>query len=167
MPGQISDLIPEDLCPESEAKIRELVKRKMKGACGMLVRVLRILEEHYGPEVKQLVHDQLMRRKPRPAEQRGPAADDLRVFCDALDRGCVGSHEWERTIDEPDRVGYSFTSCLWAEIFNELDAADIGWWWCEGDEPSVKAYHPELGFRRAKTLMEGHDECDHIFLVEK
>ena len=167
MQGSINDLVPEELSPESQEEIRELVKRKMKGACGMLVRVIRLMEEHYGREVKEIIHDAIMKKAPRPESELGPPEDDLREFCEGLERGCTGSHTWERVIDKPDEVGYSFKSCLWAEIFNELDATDIGWWLCEGDEPAVRAYHPELGFRRTKTLMEGHDECDHVFLVEK
>ena len=99
MAGRISDIIPEELSPESEEKIRELVKRKMKGACGMLVRVLRILEEQYGPEVKEIVHDRIMQRDPRPEAQLGPPEDDLRAFCEGLERGCAGSHQWDRVVE--------------------------------------------------------------------
>ncbi|MFQ5811104.1 MAG: hypothetical protein ACE5JM_15910, partial [Armatimonadota bacterium] len=63
--GSFSELLGEELSEEAEAKLRELLKRKMTGACSTLVRVLRILEEHYGPEVKDVVHDALMQRTPR------------------------------------------------------------------------------------------------------
>ena len=138
----------------------------MKGACGMLVGVVRAMEEQFGPEVHEVLREKRANRTGRPEDQLGPPEEDLHAFCDRLEKGCTGSHEWERLVDEPGEVGYTFTACLWAEIFNELGATDIGWWWCEGDEPAVKAYHPRLGFRRTKTLMEGDDECDHIFLVE-
>ncbi len=167
MQGSFSELLGQELSPEAEAKLRELLKRKMKGACSALVRVLRALEERYGPAVKDVAHDALMKRTPRPTSELGRPEEDLHGFCDALERGCVGSHRWKRAVDQPDRIAYNFTSCLWAEIFNELDAADIGWWWCEGDEPAVRAYNPQLGFERTKTLMQGHDECDHVFLVEE
>lgn len=167
MPGRISELIPEELSPESEAVLRELLKRKVKAACGMLVRVVRILEQRYGPEVKQVVREQIVQRTPREKADFGPAEEDLHAFCRSLERGCTGSHEWERVADEPDRVGYRFTSCLWAEVFRELGAPDIGWWWCEGDEPAVRAYHPQLRFKRTKTLMEGADCCDHVFYVQR
>ena len=92
MAGSINDLIPEDLSPESEEKIRELVKRKMKGACGMLVRVIRLMEEHYGPDVKDIIHDAIMQKTPRPEAELGPP-EELK---EPIDRGLRGEVESSR-----------------------------------------------------------------------
>ena len=81
-------------------------------------------------------------------------------------RGCVGSHRWERVVDEPGRIGYRFTRCMWAEAFRELGEPELGLVICAGDEPMVRSYNPDLGFRRTKVLMLGDDVCDHVFLVE-
>jgi len=67
-----------------------------------------------------------------------------------------------------DKVSLKFTECLNAKIFRELNAADIGYaTLCHGDEAWVKAYNPKIQFSRTKTLMEGHDCCNHCYTVEK
>ena len=70
-------------------------------------------------------------------------------------------------VDKPGQVGYRFRRCLWAEIFNELCAPDIGRWLCEGDEPSVRSFNPRLGLSRTKTLMSGDSQCNHVFFVKR
>ena len=106
-------------------------------------------------------------RKPTPREDAGDPEADLKAFCERLDKGCVGSHQWEKVIDEPDRIGYHYTRCLWAEVYRELGEPELGFVICAGDDPAVRSYNPELGFRRTKVLMNGDEVCDHIFLVEK
>jgi len=54
------------------------------------------------------------------------------------------------------------TECLWAKIFREADAADIGYAGiCYGDYATTKAFNPKMKFTREKTLMEGAD-CCHV-----
>jgi hypothetical protein len=67
-----------------------------------------------------------------------------------------------------DLVSWKITECLSAKIFRELDAVDIGYaTLCHGDEAWVTAYHPKIRFIRTKTLMEGHDYCNHCYIMEK
>ena len=72
-----------------------------------------------------------------------------------------------RVIEEPGRIGYHFTRCMWAEVYRELGEPELGLVICASDEPAVKAYNPQLAFERTKVLMDGDELCDHIFLVEK
>ena len=67
-----------------------------------------------------------------------------------------------------DFVSWRITECLNAKIFRELNAADIGFaTLCHGDEAWAKAFNPKIQFSRSKTLMEGHDCCDHCYKMEK
>jgi hypothetical protein len=67
-----------------------------------------------------------------------------------------------------DLVSWKISECLNAKIFRELDAVDIGYaTLCHGDEAWVKAYNPKIRFIRTKTLMEGHDCCDHCYIMGK
>ena len=167
MNGSISEMLSEEVSEETQDLIVGLLKMKMMACVKIFVKVIRSLELKYGPEVTETAKRAVLTHEPRPQSQLGTPENDLHVFCDQLEKGCVGSHRWERVIDEPDRVGYKFHRCLWAEIFNELGAADIGKWLCEGDEPSVRSFNPNLGFSRTKTLMDRQGECDHIFFVRK
>lgn len=57
--------------------------------------------------------------------------------------------------------------CLWAKTFRESDAADIGYAAiCHGDFAMAKAFNPKLRMLRTKTLMQGHDCCDHKWVWE-
>jgi hypothetical protein len=55
---------------------------------------------------------------------------------------------------------------MWAEVYRELDEAELGFVICAGDEPAVKSVNPKLGFKRTQVLMNGDDICDHMFYVE-
>ncbi len=65
-----------------------------------------------------------------------------------------------------DLVSWRVTECLNAKVFRELDAAEIGYaTLCHGDEAWAKAFNPNIQFSRTKTLMEGHDCCDHCYKI--
>jgi hypothetical protein len=54
------------------------------------------------------------------------------------------------------------TECLWFQTFKERNATDIGYATiCYSDFPSAKAAHPKVSLERTKSLMEGHDCCNH------
>lgn len=57
------------------------------------------------------------------------------------------------------------TECLWAKTFREAGAADIGYaTTCHADFAFAEGYSTKLRLVRSKTLMEGHDCCNHRFL---
>jgi len=167
MRGSLNDILPEPISAESEEIIRDLLKRKLKGSISRFVRVMRAMEAKYGPEAVEHARSLFGNVNPRPAEKLGRPEDDLRTRCDGLEEGCVLSHQWEKVIDEPDRIGFRFTKCLLAEIYLELDAADLGRWICEGDDPGIQSFNPKLRCKQTKLLMDGDDHCDHVFYVER
>jgi len=167
MVSSLAVVLPEEISTETEAVILKKLRDEAMMGCSMAVRVLRALEEHYGPEAKEVAHKAFGVSKPRPAEQLGDPEQDLYAYLDRLEKGCAGSHEWEKVSDEPDRVEYRFTRCLWAEVFEALGATDVGSWICEGDDPAVHAYNPRLRCRLTKALMKGDDCCNHVFYVQQ
>ncbi len=59
------------------------------------------------------------------------------------------------------------TECLYAKTFREADAADIGYAaFCHGDYAWTSAFNPEMKMIRTKTLMQGHDYCNHRTVLE-
>jgi hypothetical protein len=179
MAGSLNDILPEPISEENERILRDHLKRKMKGASGLAVRLLHAMEERFGPEAREVVRD--MARdlqvtlgqgggKRQDGGERPDAGDpesDLQEFCAQLDRGCAGSHEWERVVDEPDRIGYHYTRCMWAEVYRELGEPELGFVICAGDELAVKSHNPDLGFKRTQVLMNGDPVCDHVFYVDR
>jgi hypothetical protein len=166
MAGGLSELLPEPIGEESEEILLALIERKVKGAAGLAVDLLHAMEERFGPEAREVVRELAQNRLPTPRADPGEPEADLRRFCDRLDRGCAGSHRWERVIDQPGRIGYQYIRCLWAQVFRELGEPELGYVICAGDEPAVRAFNPKLGFRRTQVLMLGDSVCDHVFYVE-
>ncbi len=167
MPGSLNDILPEPISEENERILLDLLKQKMKGAAGLAVQLLHAMEERFGPEAREVVRDMARNTELAPRTDAGEPETDLREFCVRLDKGCAGSHRWEKVIDEPDRIGYHFTRCMWAEIYRELGEPELGLVICAGDEPAIRSHNPKLGFKRTKVLMSGDEICDHIFYVEK
>ncbi|MBM3748197.1 MAG: hypothetical protein FJW34_20635 [Acidobacteria bacterium] len=58
------------------------------------------------------------------------------------------------------------TECLWAKTFREANAADIGYAAvCHGDFAYAPAFNPKMKMIRTKTLMQGHDCCNHRYVM--
>jgi len=166
MDGSLNDILPEPISQRNEEALLALLRRKMKGAVSFSVALLHAMEQHFGPEAREVIREMAQGLAPAPRPDHGDPRADLQAFCRELERGCVGSHRWERVADEPDRIGYRFTRCIWAEAFRELGEPELGWVFCAGDEPAVRAYNPHLGFQRTQVLMDGDEACDHVFYVE-
>jgi hypothetical protein len=167
MNGKLNDILPEMIGSQSEEIIQELVKRKMTGAARLAVDMFHAMEERFGAEARDVVSDMIKNRGADSVPQgTGDPRQDLRDFCDRVERGCAGTHRWKRIIDEPNQIGYEFTRCMWAEVFSELGEPELGMYYCASDEPTVKAYNDRIGMKRTKTIVQGDKTCDHIFYIE-
>ena len=59
---------------------------------------------------------------------------------------------------------YRVTECLWAKTFKDAGASDLGLACiCHPDYAAIEAFNPEFEMVRDKTLMEGHDCCNHRY----
>jgi hypothetical protein len=59
------------------------------------------------------------------------------------------------------------TECLWAKTFREADASDIGYAAiCYPDFAMASAYNPNIKLSRTKTLMQGHECCNHKYITD-
>jgi hypothetical protein len=167
MNGDLNELLHQPVSEEDKAVILDLLKRKMTVSLELAVQLLHAMEKRFGPEARLVVKQMALEQEFPPEEEFGDPADDLCKFCAMVDRAAAGSHRWERVIDEPGQVAYHFYGCMYAEILRELAEPELGMVICSRDGPWVKSYNPGLGFRRTKTLMQGQDCCDHVFLVEE
>jgi hypothetical protein len=73
------------------------------------------------------------------------------------------------TVDFPhetdNELHCNYTECLFAKTFRDLDAEELGnIIGCDGDHSFIKTMNPNLSLKRTKTLMEGHDQCNHVFI---
>lgn len=59
------------------------------------------------------------------------------------------------------------TECLWAKTFLDAKLGDIGYAHiCFGDYAWAQGYNSKIRMVRDKTLMQGHDYCNHRYLWE-
>ena len=59
------------------------------------------------------------------------------------------------------------TECIWASTFLKKQAGEIGFAAvCYGDYWWPKGFNSDIQFERDKTLMEGHDYCNHKYFAE-
>jgi hypothetical protein len=82
-------------------------------------------------------------------------------------------HFWKNVLtlsiveDSPKAFEVKVTECLWARTFRGMNAADIGFATvCFPDYASASAFNPKLKMVRSKTLMQGHDCCNHRYVME-
>ena len=120
--------------------------------------------------------ERLKRASARMAEQMGAAyaksvpTNDLAAFTrQTRERNRFWEHVLTLDIVEDTESAFEIkvTECLWAKIFRENDAADIGYATiCHGDFAMCRAFNPRIRMERTTTRMQGHDRCDHRWVWE-
>ncbi len=60
--------------------------------------------------------------------------------------------------------------CTKCPIYDTLKEVGLTEWGyhliCNNDEYIVEGFNSEIGFKRTKTLMEGHDCCNHFYYIK-
>jgi hypothetical protein len=57
--------------------------------------------------------------------------------------------------------------CIPFEIFKKHGLPEVGLMFCECDFEATKAIHPKMRLIRTKTLSQGDDECNHVWVMEE
>jgi hypothetical protein len=74
---------------------------------------------------------------------------------------------WQIVEETEKAVEIKVTECLWAKTFRDAGAGDIGYAAiCYSDFASAPAFNPKMKMTRTKTLMQGHDCCNHRWTLE-
>ena len=75
---------------------------------------------------------------------------------------------WEFTMKTQENgVQMHCTYCPFAELGEKINGTK--WLYhfvCRGDPYIVEGFNPNMEFRRAQTLMEGHECCDHFYFMK-
>ena len=80
------------------------------------------------------------------------------------------SHALTAVVEEetPKKLKLCVTECLWAKVFKEMKATDLGYvLFCQPDFAYAEACHPKIKMKRTKTLMQEDSYCDHTFYWEE
>ncbi len=140
-------------------------------AVGPGVPKVEVLESFAGRFGRERVHallDKLCADESRAywgdlAAKEGQSLDDLvRLLW-----GELASLGFDYTSErEGNRLEFCVTRCPYSELAKELGIEE---WFratvCAGDPYTAEAFSEVARFERTKTLMEGHDCCDHTYFV--
>ncbi|MGD2153904.1 MAG: L-2-amino-thiazoline-4-carboxylic acid hydrolase [Gemmatimonadales bacterium] len=103
-------------------------------------------------------------------QARSVANNDLATFVMPLtdpDRFWQHALTWEIVENSERAFEVKISECLWARTFRDAGAAEIGYAGiCHGDYAWASGYNPQMRMERTKTLMQGHDCCNHRWLWE-
>lgn len=130
---------------------------------------LRELEKIYGSEAvkKQaqvFVRDDMIKSWKKFAKEAGK--NDLKTFVDILwNRLCKAEGiQFTISAEEGGKTKIHCTHCPAVAEYKKLNALDWGYeLYCRSDEYMFDGFNPNLKFERTKTLMQGHDCCNHTY----
>ncbi len=130
------------------------------------IKIMKRLAEYVGRDklvemIQRAVDEGNVRREPDNPEHT------FTEYIESGKKAFKNMMTWE-VIEESDKVyEIRVTECLWAKTFQERNAADIGYATiCYGDFSDARAYHSKVKLERTKTLMQGHDCCNHRWTWE-
>jgi len=70
--------------------------------------------------------------------------------------------------DSPAVFELKVKECLWAKTFRAANAGEVGYACiCHPDFATATAYNPKMHMERTKTLMQGHDCCNHRYVMKQ
>ena len=100
-----------------------------------------------------------------PKKDMGALADFMSNFLNSSPLNKALTYEIVEKTDKAFEV--KFTECLWAKVFREANAADIGYAiHCYPIDAWARAFNPKIKGTLPKNLMEGQDACIVRFVWE-
>ena len=154
-----------------ENQIVEVFRRSEKRHLKEKVLLLRALESELGANVRAIVKreraNSVRAQWTEIAESEGKndIEDLIRILWDG-----ISDFVHYEVVDQHD--GYTqlrVHHCFFAEIAKEL-GVDKDWGfelYCADDPHIVAGFNPCIELKRSKTLMEGHDYCDHCYILKQ
>ncbi len=135
-----------------------------------MARVLRILKERFGEGVYEEIVKQNGERSLKEWEEiaknnGGNTIEDLiKVLWEPLK-----NEGFEYSFQETeDGVQMNCTRCGLYEMAKHLGITEEAFYmYCASDPYITEGFNSDIGFKRTKTLMQGHDCCDHFYYMKK
>jgi len=133
------------------------------------IRFARFLQQEIGEErvielIKKQTEQRLKEQAQKDLERLGNS--DFKSYISIFrDPGMLASLTMEIIEDTDTVFEIRVTDCLAAESFLPYKAGDIGYAAvCWGDYNWASDYNPKIKLIRDKTLMQGHDCCNHKYI---
>jgi len=154
---------------ESERKLtyRQLVTLQYRGT----IRLAKALEKEMGKEkliefLKKYTHENSLKFGQQHAK-RSPDNSFQTYVKTFRPPNYKNALTAEIVEDSEKAFELKVTECIWAAIFRGAKAGDIGYASvCYGDYAWPKGFNPKIKMIRDKTLMQGHEYCNHRYVWE-
>lgn len=133
------------------------------------IREFQAIERQLGVDIKPVVLAERARinREEWAQIARAHGRNDVTGLLETL-WAWVAEAGFEYTVERTDAVTrITVSHCPLATMARSLGLGDWGFTcYCSDDASIAEGFNPAIGFSRTRTLMEGHDCCDHCY-VEK
>ena len=133
------------------------------------INLLDTLKKQYGSGITEVVNDLVEKEERRhwtniaQQEESHTIEDFIHLLWDPLP-----SIGFEFTVEQQeDGTQMGCSHCPIYDLAKAIGGAE--WLYlieCGRDFHNVSAFNPKIGFRRTRTLMEGHDCCDHFYFMK-
>jgi predicted ArsR family transcriptional regulator len=154
--------------PTNEDKRRQFIQQ-LSRELSRTASLLEPLRERFGDEVVEVVRDAVRNRtlhafrEVAEREESNQIEDLYRVLWEPMNDAGM-----EYTTEEKDGgLRFRCTRCVFHDAAKELGLEE---WalhlYCSTDPHIAAGFNPRMGFKRTKTLMEGHDCCDHFYYMK-
>ncbi len=129
---------------------------------------LRNLEKEYGfNQVKEVVGQQLRIKEMNNWKRIAQRAEknDMETFVKILwEQFCEAEGIQFKINRSGKEIRIHCTHCPSVKNYKDLNALDWGYeLYCKGDYYMIEGFNPNINFTRTKTLMQGHDCCNHTY----
>jgi len=123
------------------------------------------LRNKYGSELVQSISEHTAEQsKNYFSKMQVNRERDLQALKEVLWDGLEKDFEWECLENTPKKMRFKVIRCPIAENLKRYKAPDIGYaLHCASDPGIAAGINPKIKFSRTKTLMQGHDCCDHCY----
>jgi len=155
-----------EFTPEQEIEVKRRTQQVIDHFESKLAWQLKIMKEHFGEEAYQVCvnaqSEDIRLHWSKVAEEIGGNSIEALIKCVWEP---LSSKGYEYTMEKTGTsVQFTCTKCPAYDVAKRLGITEQAFFmWCENDIAVVEGFNPNIGFTRTKTLMQGHDCCNHFY----
>ncbi|MFC2134602.1 L-2-amino-thiazoline-4-carboxylic acid hydrolase [Bacteroidota bacterium] len=151
---------------DNKITYRQLMRLRYRNSMNMM----NALEKEFGKEktikfLKKATTERLT--KLGQAQAKDSPDNSLNSYVDQFRGGYKNTLNKEIVEDSEKAFELKVTECIWASTFLDAKMGDFGnAWICHGDYAWAQGFNPKIRMVRDKTLMQGHNCCNHRYIWE-
>lgn len=170
-PGNLRDKPQKEKHPfDQEYQGKPTHRQMMAMQYQNAVELAKALETHMGTEsclafLKEFTRTKMLQYGKFQAARAGK--NDLQSYVGQFKHPTAYKNALTKeVVEDTDRVfELKVTECIWADTFRSMQAAEIGYALvCWGDYAWAEGFNPKIKMVRDKTLMQGHECCNHRYI---